>query len=115
MRDYLDIVEKMYAQIEADEIDQINKAANLLSKSIMDGQIAHIFGTGHSEMVCKEVFSRAGSLSCFRVIGTHYELEKFERLEGMAAIIMADYEIEKGEIVFVISSSGSMPCQLRSP
>lgn len=106
MRDYLDIVEKMYAQIETDEIDQINKTAVLLSKSIIDGQIAHIFGTGHSEMVCKEVFSRAGSLSCFRVIGTHYELEKFERLEGMAAIILADYEIEKGEIVFVISSSG---------
>ena len=100
MRDYLNIVEQMYAEIEKDEAGHIDQVANRLSQSIMDGHIAHIFGTGHSEMVCKEVFSRAGSLSCFRVIGTHYELEKFERLEGMAAIIMADYEIQKGEIVF---------------
>jgi len=106
MRDYLNIVEQIYAEIEKDEAGHIDQVADQLSQSIMDGHIAHIFGTGHSEMICKEVFSRAGSLSCFRVIGTHYELEKFERLEGMAAIIMADYEIQKGEIVFVISSSG---------
>lgn len=106
MQDYLKIVQKMYAEIEKQEAEHIHKAAELLSQSIMAGNIAHIFGTGHSEMVCKEVFTRAGSLSCFRVIGTHYELEKFERLEGMAAIIMTDYEIRKEEIVIAISSSG---------
>ena len=57
-------------------------------------------------MACREVFTRAGSLSCIRIIGVHYELEKFERLEGMAKIILADYEIRKDEPVFVISSSG---------
>ena len=116
MQEYLNIVQKMYAEIEKYEGDHIHKAAELLSQSIMTGNIAHIFGTGHSEMVCKEVFSRAGSLSCFRVIGTHYELEKFERLEGMASIIMADYEIRKGEIVCVISSSGinALPIEIAS-
>ena len=106
MHDYLNLVEKIYSQIESLECDHIYKAAELLSRSIMDGNIAHIFGTGHSEMVCKEVFTRAGSLSCFRIIGTHYELEKFERLAGMAQIILADYEFHPGEILFVVSSSG---------
>jgi uncharacterized phosphosugar-binding protein len=57
-------------------------------------------------MACKEVFTRAGSLSCIRIIGVHYELEKFERLEGMAKIILGDYEIRKDEPVIMISSSG---------
>jgi len=114
MHGYLKIVKDMYSQIEQHETDHIHEAADRLSQSIMEGNIAHIFGTGHSEMICKEVFTRAGSLSCFRIIGTHYELEKFERLEGMASIIMADYEIRTGEIVFVVSSSGinSLPIEI---
>jgi uncharacterized phosphosugar-binding protein len=106
LKEYLNIVQTMYSEIEARESEHIQQAAEKLSKSIMAGEIAHIFGTGHSEMVCKEVFTRAGSLSCFRIIGSHYELEKFERLEGMASIILADYEIRKGEVVIVVSSSG---------
>lgn len=114
MREYLEIVGKIYAEIEAEESSRINEVADRMSQSIIDGHIVHIFGTGHSEMVCKEVFTRAGSLSCFRIIGVHYDLEKFERLEGMAAIFMADYEIKHGEIVFVISSSGinAMPIEV---
>ena len=106
MIDYSKVINKIYEQIIQYEKPKILKIANILGQSIIDGGIAHIFGTGHSEMVCKEVFTRAGSLSCFRIIGTHYELEKFERLEGMAEIIMADYRIDPGEIVFVVSSSG---------
>ena len=110
----VNIVQSMYSEIKSYEAENIRKTADVLSQSIMEGNIAHIFGTGHSEMVCKEVFTRAGSLSCFRIIGTHYELEKFERLEGMASIILQDYEIRKGEVVFVISSSGinSLPIEI---
>jgi len=100
MHGYLKIVKDMYSQIEQHETDHIHEAADRLSQSIMEGNIAHIFGTGHSEMICKEVFTSAGSLSCFRII--------------MASIIMADYEIRTGEIVFVVSSSGinSLPIEI---
>jgi uncharacterized phosphosugar-binding protein len=111
---YLNVVNEMYGQIVKDETENINQIAQLLSKSVIQGHIAHIFGTGHSEMVCKEVFTRAGSLSCFRIIGMNYKLEKFERLEGMAKIILDNYLIELGELVFVISSSGinSLPVEM---
>ncbi len=115
--DYVDAyfkeAKKILSLIKQFEKEKIFQVAKLLSASIIDGKIAHIFGTGHSEMACKEVFSRAGSLSCIRIVGVHYELEKFERIEGMAAIILRDYEIQKGEIIFVISSSGinAMPVE----
>jgi len=103
---YYQEVEKILALVKANEKEKIGQSAELLSKSIISGNIAHIFGTGHSEMACKEVFTRAGSLSCIRIIGVHYELEKFERLEGMAEIILSDYEIRINEPVLIISSSG---------
>lgn len=111
---YLEVVNEMYDQIVREESENIKRIAEMLSKSIVEGHIAHIFGTGHSEMVCKEVFTRAGNLSCFRIIGMNFKLEKFERLDGMAKIILDNYLIETGELVFVISSSGinSLPIEV---
>ncbi len=102
IHDAIGIIEEIHDQ----EKEKIKEASTVLAESIKAGNIGHIFGTGHSEMACREVFTRAGSLSCIRIIGVHYDLEKFERLEGMARIFLADYEIRKDEPVFVISSSG---------
>jgi uncharacterized phosphosugar-binding protein len=106
---YLNEAIHVISEIRDLEKENIGKVSELLSASIMEGKIAHIFGTGHSAMACKEVFTRAGTLSCFRVVGSRYELEKFERLEGIAALVLEDYEIKPGELFFIISSSGRNP------
>lgn len=106
IQSYINEAITIIEEIQKDEQEKITETSRILAESIMAGNIGHIFGTGHSEMACKEVFTRAGSLSCIRIIGVHYELEKFERLEGMAKIILGDYEIKKDEPVIVISSSG---------
>lgn len=101
----IEVLEKI-RELEKDKIDQVSRK---LCDSIIKGEIAHIFGTGHSAMTCKEVFTRAGTLSCFRIVGWRYDLEKFERLEGLAAVVLEDYEILSGELFFVVSASGRNP------
>jgi uncharacterized phosphosugar-binding protein len=100
---------RVVSEIRDLEKEAISKVSSLLSASIFEGKIAHIFGTGHSAMACKEMFTRAGTLSCFRIVGSRYDLEKFERLEGIAALVLEDYEIKPGELFFIISSSGRNP------
>ena len=100
---------RVISVIQEQENEKIEKVSDLLSASIMKGNIAHIFGTGHSAMAGKEMFTRAGTLSCFRIVGMRYDLEKFERLEGIAAVILEDHEIKPGELFFIFSSSGRNP------
>jgi uncharacterized phosphosugar-binding protein len=113
MTDYMDQyyseAGKLFSLIQEYEKENIQKTADLLSSSIGGGGIAHIFGTGHSAMTCREVFTRAGTLSCIRPIGLSLELDKFERLEGMAAVLLADYDFRSGEVLIVVSASGMNP------
>jgi uncharacterized phosphosugar-binding protein len=112
--EYFNEATQLLSRIKDCEKDKIKQVAELMSASIMAGNIAHIFGTGHSKMTGKEVFTRAGNLSCIRIIGHHYDLEKFERVEGIAALILADYEIRQGEVVFVVSTSGINPLPIET-
>lgn len=111
---YIEEVISSIQAIQEFEKEKIQATSEILAESIIAGNIGHIFGTGHSEIACREVFTRAGNLSCIRTIGAHYELEKFERLEGMAKIILADYEVRRNEPVIVNSSSGinSLPIEV---
>ena len=74
MQEYLEIVSQMYANIQAEEEGRIGEVADRLAKSIIAGQIAHIFGTGHSEMVCKEVFSSPDTIFFLSLITDHGNL-----------------------------------------
>ena len=114
IQDYIQKVTHTIEAIQDHEKEKIKEASKMLSDTIKVGGIGHIFGTGHSEIAGREMFTRAGSLSCIRIIGAGYKLEKFERLEGMAKILLADYEIRENEPVFIVSSSGinSLPIEV---
>jgi len=105
---------RVISVIQEQENEKIEAVSGLLSASIMKGNIAHIFGTGHSAMAGREMFTRAGTLSCFRIVGARYDLEKFERLEGIASVILEDHDIKLGELFFIFSSSGrnSIPVEM---
>ncbi|HEY1791943.1 MAG TPA: sugar isomerase domain-containing protein [Opitutaceae bacterium] len=83
--------------------------APLVGKSIAGGGIVHTFGSGHSELISREIIGRAGGLVC--VNGIIDPTGGFiENLPGYGEKLVARYDrqyrMEPGETVIVISNSG---------
>ena len=87
----------------------IARLAPLVGASIADGGVVHTFGSGHSELISREIIGRAGGLVC--VTGIIDPTGGFiENLPGygekLAARYDRQYQLLPGEVVIVISNSG---------
>lgn len=108
LRALIDEVEEQGPRIEA--------AANLMAKSIAEGGMVHVFGSGHSHMMAEEVFYRAGGLWAFNAM-LDINLTSFgslragmvERTEGYARVVLDSFDVRAGEVVVIVSNSGINP------
>jgi uncharacterized phosphosugar-binding protein len=112
---YYQAVTERFGLILAEERENIEKAAELISDSLREPEnLLHIFGTGgHSIMAAEELFYRAGGLYQIDPIffagvsqingGLKTELE---RVPGIAAIIMKPYHFKEKEVMIVSSQVG---------
>lgn len=99
------LLERVYQQNQA----AIELLGPLLAESVASGGVIHTFGSGHSEIVAREMVGRAGGLVCVSAI-----LDPtggfVENLEGYGRELAARYErnhgLKEGEFVIVISNSG---------
>jgi uncharacterized phosphosugar-binding protein len=87
----------------------IAKLAPIMGASIAKGGVVHTFGSGHSELISREIIGRAGGLVC--VTGIIDPTGGFiENLPGygekLAARYDRQYQLNTGETVIVISNSG---------
>jgi uncharacterized phosphosugar-binding protein len=87
----------------------IARLAPLIGKSIAAGGVVHTFGSGHSELISREIIGRAGGLVC--VTGIIDPTGGFiENLPGYGEKLVArydrQYQLLPGEVVIVISNSG---------
>ncbi len=87
----------------------IARLAPLIGQSIARGGVVHTFGSGHSEIISREIVGRAGGLVC--VTGIIDPTAGFiENLPGYGEALVARYDrqyrLEPGETVIVISNSG---------
>jgi len=87
----------------------IDRLAPLLGASIAQGGVVHTFGSGHSELISREIIGRAGGLVC--VTGIIDPTGGFiENLHGygekLATRYDRQYQFIPGETVVVISNSG---------
>ncbi len=87
----------------------IARLAPLVGRSIAAGGVVHTFGSGHSELISREIIGRAGGLVC--VTGIIDPTGGFvENLPGygerLAARYDRQYQLNPGETVIVISNSG---------
>jgi uncharacterized phosphosugar-binding protein len=87
----------------------IARLAPLIGQSIARGGVVHTFGSGHSELISREIIGRAGGLVC--VTGIIDPTGGFiENLPGygerLAARYDRQYQLNPGETVIVISNSG---------
>jgi uncharacterized phosphosugar-binding protein len=87
----------------------ISQLAPVLGASVARGEVIHTFGSGHSELIAREIIGRAGGLVC--VTGIPDPTAGFiENLVGYGTKLVErydrQYELRAGEVVIVISNSG---------
>jgi uncharacterized phosphosugar-binding protein len=87
----------------------IARLAPILGASVVRGEVIHTFGSGHSELIAREIIGRAGGLVC--VTGIPDPTAGFiENLVGYGTRLVErydrQYELRPGEVVIVISNSG---------
>ena len=83
--------------------------APIVGRSLAAGGVVHTFGSGHSEIVAREIIGRAGGLVC--VTGIVDPTAGFvENLPGYGTRLVERYDrryqLLSGEVVIVVSNSG---------
>jgi len=97
----------------------LDQAAQWIADSINADGVLHIFGAGHSHMLCEQISWRAGGLAPVNAIldinytllggGSPMRGTKLERLEGYAKILLDSYDLRPTEVLIVVSQSGINP------
>lgn len=87
----------------------IAKLAPILGASVARGEVIHTFGSGHSEIISREIIGRAGGLVC--ITGIQDPTAGFaENILGygtrLAERYDRQYRLLPGEVLIVISNSG---------
>ena len=87
----------------------IARLAPIVGASVAGGGVIHTFGSGHSELISREIIGRAGGLVC--VSGIIDPTNGFiENLPGYGARLVERYDrqhqLRPGEVIIVISNSG---------
>ena len=94
--------------------DAVLAAADGIAARLAQGGVLHTFGTGHSSLLAQELFCRAGGLLSVNAIldprvllsGGALQSTGAERRAGLAADILAGYDVRPGDAGLVISNSG---------
>lgn len=110
------LAEQYYAEIQRVQnkvyetnLETLRTLGPLIADSLSGGGILHTFGSGHSEIISREIIGRAGGLVC--VSGIPDPTAGFvENLPGYGETLTTRYArhfgMEKGEFIVVISNSG---------
>lgn len=87
----------------------LQAAAPIIAENISRGGVLHVFGSGHSEVIGREIIGRAGGLAC--VSGVMDPTAGFiENLVGYGTRLIErydrQYQLLAGETLIAISNSG---------
>lgn len=102
---YFDAVDAILRRVREANESSIPAAASVIADVIGSDGIVHAFGSGHSQLLAIELAGRAGGLAAIQVILDPGQ-GKAETLEGYAATLLRDYELESRDCLIVISNSG---------
>lgn len=102
------------------QLPLIQQSADLFAKTILAGQMVHVFGSGHSRILVEEMWPRYGSFPGFNpivelsltfhnlVVGANGQRQAMflENVSGLASRILRNFDLQDGDSALVISSSG---------
>src|SRR5690625_7052820 len=100
----------------AEESAHLERASELLARSLQDGGVLHVFGSGHSMLPAIDATSRAGGLAPVTLVHDPAlapweptRVSRIERLTGYGTAIAELQDLRAGEVIVVISHSGINP------
>jgi uncharacterized phosphosugar-binding protein len=106
---YYSRANEMLATARQKNAATIAQLAPILGASVARGEVIHTFGSGHSEIIAREIVGRAGGLVCITSIPDP-TAGFIENLVGYGTKLVErydrQYELRRGEAVIVISNSG---------
>ncbi len=105
---YYKVVTDQLNRVQSMQRDTLAKVAELWTEAIINDRLTYTFGSGHSRFIAGELYWRAGGLAPVMYIEEPTG-GLAERLEGYAELFMQAYNIEEGDLLFVISNSGINP------
>ena len=122
LNQYYQEITEILSRIKESQGEKIKSAAAKIASTIKEDGIIHIFGCGHSHLICEEVFYRAGGLVPINAIldpglmlhEGAAKSSKLERLPGYGPLLIDNYNLEKGDLLIVVSNSGinSVPIEM---
>lgn len=118
--DYLDAAEAIVRRVRETQLEAIAEVAELCAEAIARDGLVHLFGSGHSRMLVEEMYPRYGSFPGFHpivelsltnhttVVGANGQRQAMflERVEGLAEVILANFEFGPDDVMIVFSSTG---------
>lgn len=104
LRTAIDHLEKLIENQAA----AIREAATMVADALAENKSVYTFGSGHSQLIAREIAQRAGGLApIFHLPDPIWGM--VERIEGYGDVLLQQYPIKSGEVIFVISNSGRNP------
>lgn len=119
-QDFFKESKKLLERLEKEQIDNIKEAAKIMTESIKNNGVAHIFGSGHSKSFGMEMTGRAGGLAMINSMKledlifladnpiTYEKLREptFERKPENGLKVLKLHNIQKQDVMIVCSNSG---------
>jgi len=107
-------------RIEQTQAEALEEASLRCAEAIAGGGLVHLFGTGHSRIPVEEMFPRYGSYPGFNpmvelsmtyhteIVGSNGQRQAMfiERVEGLAEVILSNFELRPTDVMMVFSASG---------
>jgi uncharacterized phosphosugar-binding protein len=115
VKSYFDQVDSVLNYLRRTQQAAIERAAEWITESLLQGGMLHIFGAAHSSLIAAEMFYRAGGLIPVNPINdSNLNLfqaplskgTRLERLQEYGAIVLDAYDVRPGEILILPSQSG---------
>lgn len=111
---YFDDLIGRLSALKSGQAEAMRAATEAIVRAARDDKRVFIFGTGHSHMMAEESHYRAGGLAItVPILSAPNMLHEgavagtmFERTEGIVPPIFERYDIQAGDVLFVISNSG---------
>ncbi|MBC8001419.1 MAG: SIS domain-containing protein [Opitutaceae bacterium] len=117
--DYLNRCRELIDTVSAQHLN-IQRAADMFTRTILAGRMVHLFGSGHSRILVEEMWPRYGSFPGFNpivelslsfhnlVVGANGQRQAMflENVPGLASRILRNFDLSPVDSALVASSSG---------
>lgn len=103
--EYLRKVQTVLDRIAEDQLHALERASDLVARTIRRNSIVYTLGSGHSLMVAVELYYRAGGMANFEVLHDR-TFGRAERLPGYARLLLDSYPVKATDLIIIVSNSG---------